>query len=688
MQQIALIGNPNTGKTTIFNQLTNSDEHVGNWHGVTVDAIFKSCNIFDKSFQIIDLPGLYSLVPFSLEEKVSSDFIIHNDCYYANICDFENLRRNLFLTLQLIERKKKVAIIINFFKDYNHEFNLYDWQLMSDTLGVPIVLIDGKKKKDIKLKLKSFLNQSSKADEKNKESIYIPEKMGVTLKYFSDYGQVDYEKIQKIENNKMEQLCTLRYEFIDSLLKKIIKNDMPDCANVSMHKSTNVQRLLDKLFLNKFLAFPLFLCIMLLIFYITFGSIGDYLKGLVEILIYDKFVPFLTNILSSFNVAWVEDLAINGIVAGIGIILSFLPQVLLLFLFLNILEESGYLSRLAFIMEDLFSHFGISGKSIFTYLLGFGCSATAILCANNLENKTAKIKTVLTTPFMACSAKLPVLMTITASFFYEKNVLVIFLFYILSATLGFLLAWLFNKTILASETPFSLEFPSYKFPNFFSVCKSVWTNFKLFITRVGGYLLFFSILIWILNSFDSSFNYLSDANNGKSIMQIIAEFLAPVFAPLGFGTWGAVSALLAGLVAKELIISTISILNGFDASFMLYNSVGAENLINFNLCSVLSFLTFIMLYIPCIASISAMRSVIGVKWTIFSVFMQTTIAYLFAYLVYLIAKVVLLKGVVTSLIIMFFIAIISCAIIKIIQMIVFKKCNNCTQCKFYNKYKQ
>ncbi len=751
-QSVLFVGNPNTGKTSLINRATKSALHIGNWHGVTVGATARHLAISGNVDTLIDLPGTYSLCPYSLEENVTAECVATKNMPVLNICEQNNLRRNLLLTLQLLELGIPTTLLVNRFGKTKNTPTIFDEQALSKLLGAPVQTIDFFSKIEIENFFKSYQpnNEYKKYTlpylkdfplEKLKKIIiennllkeFSPQNLSKennekSLKFVIMRAlEKDKKTIEKLQKNDeimtilnacdyQSRLYEARYKYIDFLLencnynlqkteqeklqttqevqkmpKKTQKNAFFSCfsrknkqnikldANSSpkTKRSTTTEKI-DKILLNKYLALPIFALIMLAVFYLTFSSVGAYISGIFEFVIVEVIgAPLLFFIEYKIGTGFVYSLVANGIIGGVGSVVSFLPQVILLFLFLTILEESGYMARLAYLMEGIFNKVGLSGKSVFTFLMGFGCTATAVMTAQNLNNRNEKIKTVLTTPFMACSAKLPVFAVIGGAFFANGNVFVIFLMYIFSALLGILIANLLDKTRLKNtDSSFILEFPPYRMPAAHTLFSSVCKNTKEFLTRIGGYIFFFSIIIWLLQSFTLSFEFIggnsaqnAPQNDKISILQSIAQILAPLFAPLGFGEWGAVSALLAGLIAKELIVSSIGIINNVSATNEL---VGASLLlptsaICFTPASALAFLTFCLLYTPCIATISVMRAEIGAKWTIISVAIQLVVAYICAYFVYKITSIILLYGCLVGLIILLAICPICYAVAKTIN---------------------
>lgn len=619
MNEVLLVGNPNTGKTTLFNSLTCSDEHVGNWHGVTVDTKKKNFIVGQEEFFLVDTPGIYSLMPLSFEEKVAVETI--EKCAgkkIINICDLNNLQRNLYLTLCLLERGYDVVLAVNEI-DKKPIYKI-DYKKLSRTLGIDVVPINAQKKiglEDLKNKLKSANTLSASNSEKMQKYSEKVRKMCV------------FEQKTGQNNIKLEQkLSELRYNFIDEILK-----DCTSKTNVVYGKSK-----LDKILLNKWLAFPIFLCILATIFYLTFFSVGAFLSDNLGKLLQLITTPLSKWIEGTFGGGIICDLINVAIFGGVGTVLSFLPQIVLLFFFLSLLEDSGYLARIAFIFEDILGKIGLSGKSVYTLLMGFGCSTSAIMTARNMDDKNAKIKTAILCPYMSCSAKIPIYTVIGGAFFGAKNIFVILGLYFLGVVVAITISKILDKTLLKSEKQsFFLEFPPYRTTSAMRLAKIIWKNAKEFLIRVGSVMISMNIIIWILSSFSFSFKYVA-MSGGVSMLEELGKILSPLFVPLGFGNWAIVSSLLAGLVAKEVVVSSIAMFNGIEANAtrLLSESILLPSSVVFfsSKASVVSFLVFCLLYTPCMASISMLLKEIGKKWTIISILIQFLSAYFVALVVY------------------------------------------------------
>lgn len=690
MKEVLLVGNPNSGKTTLYNSLTFSNEHIGNWHGVTVEEKKKEFSVGKENFVLVDTPGIYSLCPLSFEEEVSVDIIEKDKCKIINLCDQNNLQRNLYLTLCLLEEENDIIIAINQI-DKKVKFKVDELKL-SKLLGAPVVLINAEKKSSLEgLKKELLLNFKPKFmpkyldtidfscvepfffEQKNKQ-LFCLKAFEKNKKFFLNHNFSE-EEINKIfsavPKDSVVQISSKRYEFID----EIIENS---CAKEDFVYGESK---FDKVLLNKFLAFPCFLLILSVIFYLTFFSFGAFLSDALSSLLNFITNPLVNLLANSLGQGWIYALFSEAIFGGLATVLSFLPQVVLLFFFLSLLEDSGYLSRVAFIFEDILSKVGLSGKSVYTLLMGFGCSTTAIMTARNMDNKNSKIKTALLCPYMSCSAKIPIYTVIGGAFFGAKNIFCIIGLYLLGVVVAIAISKILDMTVLKStDQTFILEFPPYRRTSLIRVGKILWKNVKVFLIKVGSVMISMNIIIFLLSSFDFRLHYVLNGD-GVSMLQRFGQFLAPLFAPLGFNNWAIVSALLAGLVAKEVVVSSIAMFNGIDssASKLISQSIMLSSSVVYfaSTASVLSFLVFCLLYTPCIASISMMVQEIGKKWTFFAVILQLTVAYVLSFVVYNISFAMEVFGfwkvffVAIALIIIFF------AFLFIIKHIRRKKCPHC-----------
>ena len=687
-EEILLVGNPNAGKTTFFNSLVRANEHVGNWHGVTVEEKKKEFSLGEKKYMLVDTPGIYSLTPLSFEEEVSTKLILGSNSKIINICDLNNLQRNLYLTLCLIEAGKEVCLVLNEI-DRRTKFKVSQKKL-EETLGVKVLDVNAEKNITEIKKLQFFNKKTPKYLKKVDFSCishYFSENNNKTLclikaferdknfllgEGFKESG-ID-EIFKNLPSSSMEILAKARYQFLDEVISECCQS-----ADFVYGKSK-----FDKILLNKFLAFPCFFLILGAIFYLTFFSLGAFLSSALSSLL-----GLITEPISQFLISKLGDgfwcsLFNDALFGGLNTVLSFLPQVVLLFFFLSLLEDSGYLSRVAFIFEDILSKVGLSGKSVYTLLMGFGCSTTAIMTARNMDNKNSKIKTALVCPYMSCSAKIPIYAVVGGAFFGASNIFVILGLYLLGVIVAITVSKIFDMTFLKSDnTTFILEFPPYRHMSLRRTMKVLLANSKQFLIKIGSVMIAMNVIVFLLSSFSFSFRYC--ANGEGSILQSLGKFLAPCFAPLGFDNWAVVSALLAGLIAKEVVVSSIAMFNGIDAGStqLIKESILLPTSVVYfaSYASVLSFLVFSLLYVPCLASISTLLDEVGKKWTMVGVIVELFTAYVISFIVFNIAFAIEIFGWTFVLILLAFIFILL-SLIFIYRFIKRKKCPfNCKNCQ-------
>ncbi len=688
MTELLLVGNPNSGKTTLFNSLTRSNEHVGNWHGVTVDTKAKSFFANGEEHILVDTPGIYSLCPLSFEEEVAVKTIFSSERKIINICDQNNLQRNLYLTLCLLEKGCDVVVAVN--EIDRKPIYKVDYKKLSEQLGVPVVGINAEKKigldnlkKALKMprktqKLPYFRQLDANLLNKtnlNKDFYNLIKLYEQDEKYFFNSGRKETKTLfENVPKDSAQILAKLRFDFIESVLNECTKRT----------DKVYGQSKLDKLILNKWLYFPIFLSVMAGIFYLTFFSLGAFLSGILESLLGLFTNTVLGALEGAIGKGWFYELINTAVFGGVGTVLSFLPQVVLLFFFLSVLEDSGYLSRIAFIFEDILGKIGLSGKSVYTLLMGFGCSTTAIMTARNMDDKNAKIKTAVLCPYMSCSAKIPIYTVIGGAFFGASNILVIMGLYFLGVVVALAISKLLDVTVLKSKKQsFILEFPPYRMTSPKRVGKILWKNVKEFLIRVGSVMIAMNIIIWVLSSFSFSFSYVADSHG--SMLETIGKFITPIFVPLGFGNWAIVASLVAGLVAKEVVVSSIAMFNGIDAGAnkLISSSILLSSSLVFfkSKASVLAFLVFCLLYTPCVASISMLLQEIGKKWTIISIVLQLVTAYVVALIVYNVAFAFEIFGFIKCFSVLMTVMAFLVAVVFIAKKIKHKKlCGNCQNC--------
>lgn len=667
--RFALAGNPNCGKTTLFNQLTGSSQTVGNWPGVTVEKKEGKVHYKNYTITVADLPGIYSLSPYSPEEVVSRNFIMNErPDVIIDIADATNLERNLYLTTQLAELGVPVVLAFNMVDIIEKRGDKIDYTLLENKLGVPIVPISASKG----IGMQELLERAIAAAKSNTPVIHplysaevesvisgIQHLLGhavppvkeyrrwTAVKLFEDdkitqsqlhFQPSDAKKLeelkQKIHTSKYVDremiIADQRYRAICSACRQAVRKGIPN-------GQYSVSDKIDRVLTNKWLAIPLFFALMLLIFFITFGPIGSFLTAKVSWLIGSWFSEKVTVWLAAAGASdWARSLAVDGVIAGVGAVLAFLPQILLLFFLLSVLEDSGYMARAAFIMDPLLRKIGLSGKAFVPMLMGFGCTVPAVMGTRILENDKDKRLTILITPFMSCSAKMPVYSMFILAFFVGSRPLVIFSIYLLGIFVAVLSALLFKKTILTGkDAPFVMELPPYRMPTLKSLWLHVWERLKDFLTKAGTVLLGATVIIWFLQSFDPNLHMVADES--QSILAHIGMAIAPIFTLCGFGNWKSSVSLVTGLVAKESVVSTMRILYPTGAD----GSLNAALQQVFTPLSAYSFLIFVLLYTPCIAALSAIRREMGsLKWTSITVLYQLVLAWFASALFFQVATLI------------------------------------------------
>lgn len=654
-KKILLVGNPNVGKTTIFNLLTGSTNHVGNWHGVTVDTCSKRIIHNGSIIEITDLPGLYSLTAAGAEERISAEIILARGYdLILNIVDMCNLSRNLYLTCQLLEAGAPVTVVCNMAERFRLEGGDADIAKLSKIFRVPFVNFnltkDGRRQLLDACVLPIQCRDGGTDFLRVNEIQVLSRNIGAAAKraglspmfaatklYERDTAIAEKLNIGldalKIPAGSEGVVSAKRYEFIDSVVAKTVKKESSvcrngcgscktDCGGSGNFSAAYGESRLDKIILNKYLAVPIFLLVMAAVFWLAFGSLGRVLSDGINFLIDGLALPAISNVFFSWTPDWVRGLITDGIVRGAGSVASFFPQVMLMYLALAALEDSGYMSRVAFVCDGLLEPLGLSGKSVFTMIMGFGCSTAALTTAKNLETKQVRLKTMLLTPYMSCSAKLPVY-AVVASVFFTNNFLIIFLLYLAGIIIAVALAAVFNMipSLKTHEGSFIMEMPPYRKLSPKRLIKLTLKNAGEFFVRVGTVVLAINIIVWILCNFSLTAGY--GTTPDLSLMATLAGFIKNIFAPLGFGTWQAATALLSGLVAKETVITTIASLGGAAAVFSSSQAA-------------LSFLVFVLLYTPCISALGVIAKEAGIKWAVFSFVLNFVVAYAAAFAVYFI----------------------------------------------------
>ena len=671
--RIALAGNPNCGKTTLFNALTGSNQYVGNWPGVTVEKKEGTAHIGDRAVTVVDLPGIYSLSPYSMEEIVARDFIIGEgpDCV-IDIVDATNLERNLYLTVQLLELERPTVVALNFMDEVVKRGDRIDVDRLSKELGVPVIPITARTGEGIEELMHTAHRQMHLGVTIEPDDLYddythdIHHRMGELLHDYA-YGAdlpAHWAAIKLLEGDSIVERALKLPEAVKTRLDALVaeyenSSDLGDretliadsryqyiqkVVSAAVEKGgvpgeLTLSERIDRVVTHRIWAIPLFLCTMLIMFVITFGPFGSWLSDGVGAGM-DALSRWLAPTLERAGVSHVLiSLVCDGIIAGVGGVLIFLPQIALLFLFLSLLEDSGYMSRAAFIMDRALRRFGLSGKAFIPMLMGFGCSVPAIMGARTMENEKDRRMTILLIPFMSCSAKLPVYGLISAAFFGPWAGLVVFGLYIIGMAVGIASGLFFKKTLFAGEpAPFVLELPPYRLPSLGNMLTHVWQKVKGFLVKAGTLILLMSMVLWLLQSFDFTLRMVDDPT--RSMLGALGDAIAPVFAPCGFGFWQAAVALLTGLIAKEMVVSSLSMFYGF--SLTAASGEVAAAMAGFTPLSAFSMLVFILLYVPCVAAVSTLfKEMQSRKWAWFSIAWQIGCAYVMALLVYQIGSLLL-----------------------------------------------
>ncbi len=655
----ALAGNQNCGKTTLFNALTGSNQHVGNFPGVTVDQ--KSGEVKGyKDCSVVDLPGIYSLRTYTQEEIVTRDFILNQKPDgIINIVDATNIERNLYLTLQLLTLRVPMVLALNMMDEVRANGGTVDVQKLSEDLGIPVVPITAAQgegvselmdravetaKNRVLPKVYDFCAADSPVHrcvhavvhliEDHAERLGLPTRFCATKLIEGDEAMADRLELDQNERELLEHcvvqmetengldrnasLADMRYSFIE----KVTADAVVKCQESREHKRSVK---LDRVLTGKYTALPVFFGIMLLIFYLTFNVIGQGLSDLLAAGI-DYVTAGVDGALTAYGInPVVHSLIIDGIFAGVGSVLSFLPIIVTLFFFLSILEDTGYMARVAFVMDKLLRKIGLSGRSIVPMLIGFGCSVPAIMATRTVSSDRDRKMTILLTPYMSCSAKIPIYGFFTAAFFTEHKALVMISLYVLGMAVGVLAALVMKNTAFKGKpVPFVMELPNYRLPSAKSVGLLLWEKAKDFLQRAFTVIFLATVVIWFLQSFDTRLNVVTDS--ADSLLALIGQWLAVLFKPLGFGDWRCATALISGFIAKESVVSTLEVLLG-----------GAAITSLFTVRSAVSFLVFTLLYTPCVAAVATIRRELGSGLkTVGVVVMQCAVAWLAAYAAFLI----------------------------------------------------
>ena len=660
----ALVGNQNCGKTTLFNQLTGSKQHVGNFPGVTVDRKDGVIRGYPNT-KVTDLPGIYSMSPFSNEEIVSRNFVLNEKPKaIINIVDATNIERNLYLTMQLLEMDVPMVVALNMMDEVIGNQGAIDVNAMEAMLGVPVIPISASKNEGVDelirhaVHIAKYQECCSKQDfcDKNDHNgavhrcihavVHLIEdhaaRSGIPVRFAATKAiegdplileqlELDDNELELLEHivkqmeaerglDRSAAIADMRFNFIENLCEQTVVKPKESKERLRSEK-------IDRILTGKYTAIPCFIGIMLLVFYLTFNVIGAWLQSLLELGI-DKLAEVTDAALTAVNVnSALHSLIIDGIFSGVGSVLSFLPIIVTLFFFLSLMEDSGYIARVAFVMDKLLRKIGLSGKSIVPMLIGFGCTVPAVMSTRTLTSERDRKMTILLTPFMSCSAKLPIYAFFVSVFFPKQGALVMAGLYILGILLGVLAAFIYKGVLFKGEpVPFVMELPNYRLPGIKNVAQLLWEKAKDFLQKAFSVILIATIVVWFLQSFDTHFN--PAVNSADSILAKISGLLSPVFAPLGFGDWRICTALICGIMAKESVVSTMEVLFTGSIASVLSPLAAA------------SMLVFSLLYSPCVAAIASIRRELGVKWAGGVVIWQCVVAWVAAFLVHLIGTAV------------------------------------------------
>lgn len=656
----ALVGNQNCGKTTLFNQLTGSNQHVGNFPGVTVDRKEGMIKGYPDT-RVTDLPGVYSLSPYSSEEIVTRQFVFDEKPKgIINIVDATNIERNLYLTMQLMELDIPMVLALNMMDEVRENGGSIRINQLESMLGIPVIPISAIKNQGVDELIEHAVHVARYQERPGRQDFCDPEDHGGSvhrclhgiMHLIEDHaenagipvrfaaakvaeGDTEMEKSLHLEQNETEMIehivsqmeeergidraaaiADMRFDFIQRICRQTVVKPAESKERIRSRK-------IDAVLTGKYTAIPTFILIMGAVFFLTFNVIGAVLQNLLE-----KGIDYLTAQMNQLLTAWsvntvLHSLVIDGIFKGVGSVLSFLPIIVVLFLFLSLLEDSGYMARVAFVMDKPLRKIGLSGRSIVPMLVGFGCTVPGIMASRTLPSERDRKMTILLTPFMSCSAKLPIYAFFATAFFPKYKALVMVGLYVVGILTGILVALIIRKTLFKGEAvPFVMELPNYRMPALKNVLQLLWEKAKDFLQRAFTVIFVATIVIWFLQSFDLHFNLTADSQN--SILAVVAGLIAPIFAPLGFGDWRISTALISGFMAKESVVSTLSVLTG---SMDVIHKILTP-------ASALSLLVFCLLYTPCVAAISSVKRELGSKWALVVVVGQCVVAWIMAALVY------------------------------------------------------
>lgn len=659
----ALVGNQNCGKTTLFNQLTGSNQHVGNFPGVTVDRKDGAIKGYPNT-NITDLPGIYSMSPYSSEEIVSRNFVLNeHPKAIINIVDATNIERNLYLTMQLLEMDIPMVVALNMMDEVTGNHGSIDVNAIEGMLGVPVIPISAAKNEGVDELVKHAIHIAKYQErplrqdfcdkqehggavhrcihavehliEDHAEDADIPVRFAATKAIEGDHLIIEKLKLDENETETLSHIvkqmetergldrsaaiADMRFDFIEKLCEQTVVKPKESRERIRSEK-------IDRILTGKYTGIPCFIAIMALVFYLTFNVIGAALQSLLELGI-DKLAGLTDAAMTAANVnSALRSLVIDGIFTGVGSVLSFLPVIVTLFFFLSLMEDSGYIARVAFMMDKLLRKIGLSGRSIVPMLIGFGCTVPAVMATRTLTSERDRKMTILLTPFMSCTAKLPIYAFFVSVFFPKQGGFIMTGLYLLGILVGIFAAFLYKGTLFKGEpVPFVMELPNYRLPSPKNVGQLLWEKAKDFLQKAFSVILIATIVVWLLQSFDLHFNMVEDSS--ESILAIISGFLVPIFRPLGLGDWRICTSLISGFMAKESVVATLEVLFGAGISSVL-SPVAAAALLAFSL-----------LYTPCVAAIAAIKRELGIKWAVGVVIWQCAVAWVMALIVKLIVGI-------------------------------------------------
>ena len=608
---IALAGNPNSGKTTLFNSLTGSRQYVGNWPGVTVEKKEGKVKQDGKNIVIVDLPGTYSLSPYSMEEIIAKDFVVNEKPdVVVNIVDASNIERNLFLSIQLLELGRPTVIALNMMDVAKSRGYEIDIAKLSKELSVPIIPIVASKGQGVKELISAAIVASTSNFELSSGIKSLLEK------------NKEHEKESANLELADEIKTDLTYEYIEGVIKKSVKRPTESKATLSDK--------VDYFLTHKYLGIPIFALIMFFTFYFTFDLVGNVFNEAIDGFIAESLSPAVeAGLIAIGGQQWLISLVVDGIIAGVGGVIIFIPNVACLFFMISLMEDTGYMARVAFIMDRSMRNIGLNGKAFIPMVLGLGCNVPAIMSTRTLESEKDRLTAILINPFVSCSARLPVYTLFAAAFFPGNEKYVVFSLYLLGIMIAILVGLIFKKTLFkADETPFIMELPPYRFPSLKNLALHIWDRVKGFLIRAGTLIFGASVVLWFVLGFNMS----GPAEINESFGAGIGKIIAPLFTPLGFGNWEAALSLLTGVVAKEVVISNMAIIYGIGEAAGDFATALSGT---FSLVSAYAFMVFVLLYTPCIAVIGVVkRETNSYKWTIFSGAYQLFVAWFVAMIVY------------------------------------------------------